>query len=147
MRRLHYQWIPFPSHLSHLPLLVPETEVLISLSVYHTSCSQHSTSTVLLQRSRPYGPRIHLCRPRRGTSSACPTSAAARAASPTTGAGYFFLATPCQGRTGGVVWGRGALVLALTGVAYLQSRTGGIISATLHIWFQRGFLRMAVNST
>ena len=48
-------------------------------------------------------------------------------ASPTPGAGCFSQATPCQGRTGCVGCGRGALVLALTGVAYLGNRTGGSI--------------------
>ncbi len=48
-------------------------------------------------------------------------------ASPTPGAGCFSQATPCQGRAGGVGYGVGALVLALTGVAYLRTRTGGSI--------------------
>src|SRR5437588_1545076 len=44
---------------------------------------------------------------------------------PTPGAGCSFTATPSPGRAGGAGQGVGALVLALTGVAHLSSRTGG----------------------
>jgi hypothetical protein len=103
------------------------SEAQVSLLVWHILCSLHMHKHSPAPTESPKrSPRTFLPTVK-GFLPACPTSAAARTASSTPGAGCFSQATPCQGRAGGVGYGVGALVLALTGVAYLRTRTGGSI--------------------
>lgn len=78
----------------------------------------------LLQRSRPSGPRTSLLPNVMPLVSVAPTSAAARTASPTPGAGCCSFSMACQGRAGGAGCGRGALALALTSHATLGQPHG-----------------------
>src|SRR5215471_17602787 len=109
MRRLRHQWIPFPSHVSHRPALDTETQVLVfSASIPYFVLAVHARAQSCSNGVAQTVP-AYLLPTVKGILSACPTSAAARTASPTPGAGCFLQATPCQGRTGGVGRGRGAL--------------------------------------
>jgi hypothetical protein len=127
MRRLHYQWIPFPSHLSHLPLLVPETEVLIlSASIPYIVLPAQYEQSPAPTESPKRSPRTHadceepslrpsnVCRgPYRVPDSRC-------------GLLLFSHAMSRSHRWGGVWEG----CVALTGVAYLRTRMGGSNLAT-----------------